>query len=114
LTRFPVKRAAVVIAVSVYALFGLGVGAVSAGEITGNGKETPIKSQQAEGALAGPANSWCAFSGLNDDPEEDGNRTQSWGTGVSENTPVSEFARSGFIREFGPGTECRGGLPTAG
>ena len=106
-------------------VLGLGAGSAFAGEITGNGKETPIKSQQecdfGTGecpAPAGPANSFCAFSGLNDDPAEDGNRTQSWGTGVSGEAKgaggVSEFAKAGFIKAAGPGTECRGGFPTLG
>jgi hypothetical protein len=90
-------------------------GPAGAGEITGNGEETPIKSRQEfPDAPAGPANSFCAFSGLNDDPAEDGNRTQSWGTGVAD-APVEErvfFATEGLIQEFGPGTECRGGFPT--
>jgi hypothetical protein len=37
-------------------------GAASAGEVTGNGKDTPIRS--------GVAKSECAFSGLNNDPDE--------------------------------------------
>ena len=51
-------------------------GAASAGEVTGNGKDTPIR--------GGVANSVCAFSGLNNDvvvpgePVEPG-RTQSYG-----------------------------------
>ena len=36
----------------------------SAGEITGNGKPTPV--------MSGQAGSVCAFSGLNDDPGLDG------------------------------------------
>jgi hypothetical protein len=86
-------------------------GPATAGEITGNGKQTPIKSQQSFPlAPAGPANSFCAFSGLNDDPAEDGNRTQSWGTGVVD-ASVEErvfFATSGLIPLVGPGTSCRG------
>lgn len=87
-----------------------------AGEITGNGKETPIKSQQSfPDAPAGPASSACAFSGLNDDPSEDGNRTQSWGTGVAGFVEVVGGRTIGAIisdqqgpGEFGPGTQCRG------
>ena len=88
-----------------------------AGEITGNGRETPIKSEQSfPDAPAGPANSLCAFSGLNDDPSEDGHRTQSWGTAVAD---FKELAGGGAgfgsivsgmqgPGEFGPGTQCRG------
>lgn len=88
-----------------------------AGEITGNGKETPIKSEQSfPDAPAGPANSLCAFSGLNDDPSEDGHRTQSWGIGLGDfKGSVGGGAAFGSIisgmhgpGEFGPGTQCRG------
>lgn len=119
------RKSLVAAALCAAMVVGVGAGSAFAGELTGNGKETPIKSQQdcdfETGecpAPAGPANSICAFSGLNDDPEEDGNRTQSWGTGASEAAQefggVSEFAQSGFIKAFGPGTECRGGFPTLG
>jgi hypothetical protein len=94
----------------------LGGGVAAAGEVTGNGKETPIKARQSfPDAPAGPAGSFCAFSGQNDqptgnpDPLEDG-RVQSWGD------LVQEFARTfGGVSEFtdvihaeGPGTSCRG------
>lgn len=118
------RRMIVAVALCVAMVVGFGASAAFAGEITGNGKQTPIKSQQQCDfetgvcpAPAGPANSFCAFSGLNDDPAEDGNRTQSWGTGVREAARgggVSEFAKSGFIKAVGPGTECRGGFPTLG
>jgi hypothetical protein len=90
-TRFglAVSAAAVVLSLS--------AGAALAGEVTGNGKSLePLH-----------ANSICAFSGLNDDPEglnpENGppGRTQTYGQDV----------RNGFIdpRDFGPGDACRGG-----
>lgn len=108
------RRILVALVVAVAATL-LVAGPAAAGEITGNGKETPIKSRQDfPDAPAGPANSFCAFSGLNDDPAEDGNRTQSWGTLVAD-APVEErvfFATEGLIRLFGPGTECQGGFPT--
>jgi hypothetical protein len=72
-------------------------GAAFAGEITGNGKTLePLH-----------ANSICAYSGLNDDPEgvDPANgppgRTQSWGQDV----------RSGLYdpHVFTPGDACRGG-----
>lgn len=56
-------RRAVVVGVCTLGLLGLGAGAASAGEITGNGKETPIKTRYV-------AASECAFSGLNDYQEE--------------------------------------------
>jgi hypothetical protein len=72
----------------------------SAGEITGNGKDTPIRS--------GVASSACAFSGLNDfEPPEDPDftgRTQNWGQ-----IPKAE---RDFLRSIGvsPGTLCKGNL----
>jgi hypothetical protein len=78
-------------------VLGLSAGAVLAGEVTGTGKALePLH-----------ANSICAYSGLNDDPEglDPGNgppgRTQSYGQDV----------RMGFIdpRDFNPGDACRGG-----
>jgi hypothetical protein len=86
------------VAISVTAVvLSLSAGAVLGGEITGTGKTLePLH-----------ANSICAYSGLNDDPEGvDPNngppgRTQSYGQDV----------RKGFIdpREFNPGDACRGG-----
>ena len=68
-----------------------------AGEITGNGKDTPIRS--------GVASSACAFSGLNDfeDPEFTG-RTQNWGQ-------IPKADRD-FLRSINvsPGALCRGNL----
>ena len=88
----------------------LAAGPAAAGEITGNGKLTPIKSQQTEDAPAGPANSACAFSGLNDG--EDG-RTQTWGGALLGETgggqDVAAAARSGELQMCGPGSSCRGG-----
>lgn len=96
------------------ALFAAGT--ANAGEITGNGEETPIKAwQEFPDAPGGPASSVCAFSGLNDDPSEDGNRTQSWGIGISS---FIEFAGGAEVGaqisadqgpgDFAPGTQCRG------
>jgi ABC-type transport system substrate-binding protein len=86
------------VAISVAAVvLSLSAGAALAGEITGTGKSLePLH-----------ANSICAYSGLNDDPEGlDPNngppgRTQSYGQDV----------RMGFIdpRAFNPGDACRGG-----
>ena len=77
-------------------LISLSAGSVLAGEITGNGKQTPIK--------FGQANSICAFSGLNDDPAgldpDNGppGRVQSWGQDVKANGPMGGV----------PGMACRG------
>ncbi len=86
-------------------------GAASAGEITGNGKPTPIN--------GGQAGSICAFSGQNDDPTgggdpfEDG-RTQNWGHVLDD---AKQFIGDGdnganelasMINAEGPGSNCRG------
>lgn len=64
---------------------------------------------------AGPANSACAFSGYNDGyiAGTEPLRTQSFGVDGPAQTPgpivSSEYAKTGLIREVGPGTACRGG-----
>ena len=70
-----------------------------AGELTGNGNPTPIKSR-------GVASSICAFSGLN--PEGDGPSAlvQSYGQIRAAFGGPAPFAGT-------PGTECRGNLPDA-
>jgi len=84
-------------------------GVASAGEITGNGKPTPINSFR--------AGSICAFSGQNDDPNEpglfNGGRVQSFGDIVQEAIGVlgdghGASSLVSTIREEGPGTACRG------
>ena len=88
------------IAIVTAGLLALSASAAYAGEITGNGKDTPIRS--------GVASSACAFSGLNDfEPPEDPDftgRTQNWGQ-----IPSTDRA---FLRSIGvsPGTLCRGNL----
>jgi len=100
--------AAAVLATSAMAFVAVPAGA---GEITGNGRLTPIKAQQTEEAPAGPANSACSFSGLNDG--EDG-RTQTWGGALLSETgggqDVAAGAQAGVLQEFGPGNNCRGGV----
>ena len=85
------------IAVLASAMLALSATGAHAGEITGDGKDTPIR--------GGVASSICAFSGLNDfeDPEFTG-RTQNWGQ-------ISSSDRA-FLRSVGvsPGTLCRGNL----
>ncbi|MFT4745132.1 MAG: hypothetical protein ACI9OB_000049 [Nonlabens sp.] len=79
-----------------------------AGEVTGNGKVTPIKSHQ--------ASSICSFSGLNDNPADErpfeGGRVQSFGDIVQEMVQLigdrGASTATGMIRAEGPGTACRG------
>ena len=61
-----------------------------AGEITGTGASTPIRSHV--------ASSICAFSGLNDDGSGPSTLVQSYGQ------IVAAFGKP----QVGPGTECRG------
>lgn len=100
--------AAVAVAAGLVVAMG---GAASAGEITGNGKATPIDDDR--------AGSICSFSGQNDDPTgggdpfEDG-RVQNWGTVLDDakaligdgDNGANELAH--MIRIEGPGTACRG------
>ena len=96
------------------ATLGLSAGMASAGEITGSGKPTPIKSRQTLENPAGPANSFCAFSGRNDGyiNGTETVRTQSFGTDGPSQIPgqvLSGLAKNGGLQAFGPGTACRGG-----
>jgi hypothetical protein len=72
------------------ALVAVSSTAAFAGETTGSGGTTPIREK---------ANSICAFSGLNDDQEEEPGRVQSYGQAV----------RAGF-KAFAPspGVACNG------
>ena len=105
------RKTAVVLAI---VLAGVGVGGTAfAGERTGNGEETPVKSRHV-------ASSICAFSGLEDGEEGEqpygpGN-TQGWG-GIVSGTAKAEGGVSGsvdLIHEFGPGASCRGNLSGEG
>ena len=104
-------RKPLAVAASAAALIVAMGGAASAGEITGNGKPTPIEAYQ--------AGSICSFSGQNDDPTgggdpfEDG-RTQNWGHVLDD---AKQFIGDGdnganelasMINAEGPGTNCRG------
>jgi hypothetical protein len=79
-----------------------------AGEVTGNGKSTPIQSYQ--------AGSICSFSGQNDDPNEEGDfadgRVQSFGDIVQEVVGIIGYrgvsTMTDTIKAEGPGTSCRG------
>lgn len=63
-----------------------------AGEVTGTGESTPIRS--------GVASSICAFSGLNDDGAGPSSLVQSYG----------QIVRAFGKPSSGPGTSCRGNL----
>jgi len=65
-----------------------------AGEVTGEGSDTPIRS--------GKASSICAFSGLNDDGLGPNSHVQSWGMFVRA------FGGAGKVPFDGPGVDCRG------
>jgi len=84
MTRFGVALSLAAVVLS------LGAGAAFGGEITGNGKDLEVNGR-----------SICAFSGQNDDPEEEfpfGGRVQSYGYTVVRNG-LTEFAPS-------PGLAC--------
>ena len=71
-------------------LVAVSAGSVLGGEVTGNGKPTPIKTYR--------ANSICAFSGLNDREAGEGptdTRVQNWGV-----TPIPELGH--------PSVSCNG------
>lgn len=86
------RRFAIAVSGAVVAL-SLSAGAAFAGEVTGNGRSLePLH-----------ANSICAYSGLNDKTEGEGDltsRVQSWG----QIARYLQGAAGGV-----PGTECRGG-----
>jgi hypothetical protein len=65
---------------------GVGANAALAGEVTGNGKETPIGAATPEDPHAA---SICSFSGQNDDPNEPGagGRVQHPGPGDLHGSP---------------------------
>jgi hypothetical protein len=84
--------------------------AAFAGEITGNGKPTPIDSFN--------ANSICSFSGQNDDPTGGGNpfeagHVQNWGhtKNVAKDLLGDGHGASAItdlMHQEGPGTNCNG------
>ena len=84
--------------------------AAFAGEITGNGKPTPIDSFN--------ANSICSFSGQNDDPTGGGNpfeagHVQNWGHTKNVAKALlgdghGASAITDLMHEEGPGTSCNG------
>ena len=89
-SRFVRALAAAALLVSVSA------GSVLAGEVTGNGKPTPIKEFRAK--------SICSFSGLNDRIEGEGptdTRAQSWGQ-------IPKAVRDVIAAEEHPSIGCNG------
>lgn len=87
------KRRALILVITLLVVAVTGATSALAGEITGNGKPTPIRDK---------ANSECAFSGL-DDADDDGfGRTQNWG---QIPTALRDFLRSIGIA---PETLCNG------
>jgi hypothetical protein len=91
------------------AMVAASAGPAFAGEVTGNGKPTPIADHRAR--------SICSFSGQNDDPgsEEmfEGGRVQSFGDIVQEAIGLLGDGKGAsalvpIIRSEGPGVACRG------
>jgi hypothetical protein len=90
----------------------IGGGNAFAGEVTGNGKPTPVANPDSGGRFV--AGSICAFNGL-DDGSETGNPVtpgvvQSFGFLVAELVKESGGAGSfaHMIHDEGPGTNCHG------
>jgi len=86
------KRRLLAVAVCAAAIPGLSAGSAFAGEVTGNGKDTPIRD--------GVAKSECAFSGLDDVDPDPFTHTQSWGQLVKLSGPMGGV----------PGVACNGHL----
>jgi hypothetical protein len=96
----------------------LGASAALAGEVTGSGQGGP-DGDGAPGATES-ANSICAFSGLNDDPDDprlfEGGLVQSFGNIIQEAIDTEGFgygtpgasALVPLITEDGPGAHCQG------
>ncbi len=97
------KSSLLAVALCAAAVVGLGAGSAFAGEITGNGKSTPINEGQAA--------SICSFSGQNDGNPPPG-RTQSYGTNVaagqSDPSSVNPGAVGQGVFSFHPGFACNG------
>lgn len=102
------RRSILVVVLSTIMVMAMGATAF-AGEITGNGKPTPVSEYR--------AGSICSFSGQNDDPHEPGlfndGRVQSFGDIVQEAIGVLGDGKGAsalvpIIRGEGPGVSCRG------
>jgi hypothetical protein len=98
-----IKRSTIAASLSVLAV-GASAGSAFAGELTGNGKPTPIRTT---------ANSVCAFSGQNDNPTnpldipDAGGHSQSYGQLVRLGVVANFFDATPAT--FNPGDTCRGG-----
>jgi hypothetical protein len=87
-----------------------------AGEVNGNGDTPMVVGVDEEGHTILHAQSICAFSGLNDDPDDpdpiDGGRVQSFGQIVSKSVHYEGDRGASslvpIIHMFGPGAACRG------
>lgn len=106
------KSLLAVLAIATFAaavVVGLGASAASAGEVTGNCNHA-TNAQSADNCKAeySNGNSWCRFSGQNDDPTSTdpanpGGNTQNWGQDVKSGTFDPSAAKGGSPS---PGTEC--------
>jgi hypothetical protein len=87
-----------------------------AGEVNGNGDTPMVVGVTPDGHTILHAQSACAFSGLNDDPDDpdpiDGGRVQSFGQIVSKSVHYEGDRGAStmvpIIHEFGPGAACHG------
>ena len=106
------KKRFLAVAVCAAAVMGLGANAALAGEVTGNGKPTPIGAAPDNDLHAG---SICSFSGQNDNPtstnpENPPGRVQSYGYSAiaqqwtEEGPPHAAGQGNGGV----PGEACRG------
>lgn len=102
------RRSLLVVALAAVMVLATGATAF-AGEVTGNGKATPVAEYR--------AGSICSFSGQNDDPNEPGlfndGRVQSFGDIVKEAIGALGDGKGAsalvpIIRAEGPGVSCRG------
>jgi hypothetical protein len=102
------RRVILVVAMSAIMVMAMAATAF-AGEVTGNGKATPVAEYR--------AGSICSFSGQNDDPNEPGlfndGRVQSFGDIVQEAIGALGDGKGAsslvpIIRGEGPGVSCRG------
>jgi hypothetical protein len=90
---------------------GLGAGAASAGEVTGNCNNAKEGSPAADNCKEGQnanANSICSFSGQNDDPNSTdpanpGGKTQSYGQDVSAGSANPSEENPGKVGHEPPG-----------
>lgn len=102
------RRSLLVVALAAVMVLATGATAF-AGEVTGNGKATPVAEYR--------AGSICSFSGQNDDPNEPGlfndGRVQSFGDIVQEAIGALGDGKGAsglvpIIKGEGPGVSCRG------